>query len=104
MTRDRTPSYPLQDIQAAVRKGRYGITRRAAQGAASVYLDEEDIKSCVLGLREMHFFKTMPSVRRPGLAQDVSKCRYAGFAIYLKLQMSRERWAVVVSFKRDESP
>jgi len=104
MTRGRIPPYPLRDIQRAVEEGRYGITRHAAHGAASVYLDEEDIRACVLGLREKNFFKTMPSVRRPGLAQDVYKCRYAGIPIYLKVQMSRDAWAVVISFKQDESP
>ena len=100
----QVPAYPLDGIKSAVEAGRFAITRNGLEGAAALYLDEEDIKAYVLTLQEGDFFKTMPSVKRPGLAQDVYKSRYLGFAIYAKLQMSRVEWAVVVSFKRDESP
>ena len=102
MKRDEDPRYPLEDIKGAIETSRYALTRTAAQGAAGLYLDEEGIRSCVLGVEEGDFFKTMASVKRPGMSQDVYKCRYVGFAIYLKLQMSQEGWAVIVSFKQDE--
>jgi len=40
---------------------------------------------------------------RPGLNQDVYRCRCAGMPIYTKLQIGPEGQAVVISFKRDES-
>ncbi len=99
----RRPRYLLEEVKKAIRDGRYWITRHAGLDAASLYLDEDDIKHCVLKLEEHHFFKTMPSTRIPGLNQDVYKCRYGGLPIYTKLQIGREGQAVVISFKRDES-
>jgi hypothetical protein len=104
MNRGEGPRYPLRDVKRAVGTGRHAITRSAAQGAAGLYLDEEDIRRCVLGVEGGDFFKIMASVQRPGMSQDVYKCRYGGFSIYLKLQMSREGWAVIASFKQDENP
>jgi hypothetical protein len=97
------PRYRLRAIQAAICQGRYAITQHAAAGAASLYLDEGDIRDCIMALEGRHFFKSMPSWRQPGFGQDVYRCRYCGFAIYTKLQMSKGGTAVVISFKRDES-
>ena len=103
MSETRIPHYPLEEVKRAIRHGGYWITRRAGLDAADLYLDEEDIKNCVLRLEERHFSKTMPSVKRPGLNQDVYRCRYAGVSIYTKLQIGHGGQTVVISFKRDES-
>ncbi|MHB1193484.1 MAG: type II toxin-antitoxin system MqsR family toxin [Longimicrobiales bacterium] len=103
MSGRRTPTYLLAEIQSALREGRYWMTRSAMEGASALYLDESDIRECVLGLHEADFYKSMPSVQRPGLFQDVYRCRYGGFSIYTKLQSSAARHAVIISFKRDES-
>jgi hypothetical protein len=97
------PCYALGEIKERIRDGRYWITRRAGIDAGSLSLDEGDIKECVLGLEFRHFFKSMPSRKRPGMNQDVYRCRYAGLALYIKLQMGLDGRAVVVSFKLDES-
>ena len=89
-------------LQEALRQGAYWITRAAGQGAAALQLDEMDILECVMGLTTASYFKTMPSRTRPGCFQDVYRPRYQGLPIYLKLQMSPEGRAVVISFKRDE--
>jgi hypothetical protein len=96
------PTYPLEDLQEAIRDGDYAITGTAFRGAAQLYLDEEDIRSCVGDLKSGDFYKTMPSNTVPGLMQDVYKCRYHGFALYLKLQRSHGGTTVVISFKQDE--
>lgn len=103
MSPNPAPQYSLELIKEAVRDGRYSITHQAGQDAAALYLDEDDIRDCVLALEERHFYKTMPSRARPGTNQDVYKCRYCGFAIYTKLQLSISSLAVVISFKKDES-
>ena len=97
------PTYPLEEAKRAIRDERYWITRQAGLGAGDLFLDEDDIKDCVLRLEMHHFFKTMPSSKRPGLNQDVYKCSYGGLPIYTKLQIGLEGRAVVISFKRDES-
>jgi len=96
------PHYSLELIQEAIRQGRYAITTQAARDAAALYLDEGDVKACVLALEERQFYKTMPKRRRPGTNQDVYRCRYCGFAIYTKLQLSPSNSTAVISFKRDE--
>jgi hypothetical protein len=103
MVAERIPMYALADIQGALRDGRYRITRSALEGASGLCLGEADVRECVLGLHQTDFYKSMPSVQRPGLFQDVYRCRYAGFSIYTKLQLSAVGHAVVISFKRDES-
>jgi len=52
-------------------------------------------------LTEAHFYKTMPAEKRSGFMQDVYRITYQGRRIYLKLQVSKENWAVVVSFKEE---
>lgn len=99
----RTAYYPLEEIQRAVGNGAYAITRRAAADAASLYFDEDDVKDCILMLQPRHFFKSMPSMTRPGSRQDVYLCRYQGIAIYTKMQIGARGRAVVISFKRDEN-
>ena len=103
MNGKRLPTYALADIQGALRDGRYWMTRSAMEGASALYLDESDIRECVLGLHDADFYKSMPSVRRRGLFQDVYRCRYGGFSIYTKLQRSAVGHAVIISFTRDES-
>ena len=102
MPRD-TPTYPLEQIQAAVRQGRYLITRRAADDAAALQFDEDDIKQCVLALRDVDFCKTMASRQVEGLWQDVYRCRYCGRPIYVKVQIGGDGRAIVIAFKTDES-
>jgi motility quorum-sensing regulator/GCU-specific mRNA interferase toxin len=98
----RRPTYSLARIQEAIQAGRYWITRQAGSDAAALGLDEGDIRGCVLNLKRRDFYKTMPSVKRPGLSQDVYRCRYGDTPIYTKLQMDLRSEAVVISFKRDE--
>ena len=83
-------------------KGAYAITLRAATDAGSLYFDEEDVRDCILMLEPRHFYKSMRSKKRPGLRQDVYRCRHHGIAIYTKVQMGKAGQAVVISFKRDE--
>ena len=97
------PRYPLDEVKAAIRDGRYWITRQAVLGAAGLGFDEDDIKGCVLGLHEGDLFKTMPARKRPGLSQDVHRCGFGGLPTHVKLQVDHGGWAVVISFKRDEN-
>lgn len=82
--------------------GAYAITRRAAADSASLYFDEDDVRDCILMLKARHFYKSMPSMKRPVSRQDVYRCRYQGVPIYTKVQMGARGRAIVISFKRDE--
>ena len=98
------PTYSLTTIQASVEAGNYRVTRAAGDGAAALYLDGTDIRDCVMALEEGHFRKTMESHKKTGTHQDVYKTRYCGYAIYVKLTLSRTSQAVVISFKQDQDP
>ncbi|MQA91340.1 MAG: hypothetical protein GEU90_14110 [Gemmatimonas sp.] len=54
---------------------------------------------CVLRLRRVEFYKSMPAKRIPGLWQDVYRPQRAGVSLYVKLQISRAEFVVVISFK-----
>jgi hypothetical protein len=90
---------------------RFDVTRRALADALRHGFDKKDIQECTSGLTEKHFYKTMPSVARPGVSktspgamQDVYRRRFKGILWYIKLTMADSRkdkglWVVVVSFK-----
>jgi len=80
-------------------KGGDWILRTSALDTAlEIGLDQDDIYDCVVNhLEETHFYKTMPSERKPGLMQDVYYSTYQGCRLYVKLQVNVK--AVVISFK-----
>lgn len=104
MTKRRLlPAFSLELVQTLVGNGEYRITESALDGAAALYLDEDDIVACVQELSRSHFYKTMPSTRMPGTDQDVYRTRYAGFAVYLKVRVIDGKKVVIISFKQDTS-
>jgi motility quorum-sensing regulator / GCU-specific mRNA interferase toxin len=97
------PHYALERIKDLVLLGRRHITATAANGAAELGFDEDDIENCVQGLSPQDFHKTMPSETRPGTWQDVYRATWSGVPVYVKLQLagrSEKEQAVVISFKR----
>lgn len=102
MTASR-PTYDLAGIKALAAAGEIDITMSAVQGARNLHLDASDILECVASLEDRDFYKSMPADLRPGLFQDVYKRQFLGFPLYVKLQISARRRAVVISFKQDES-
>jgi hypothetical protein len=108
------PTYDLAEIQRLIQAGgrSYRIEPIAGAGAGRMRLDEQDIVDCVLGLDARRrrdggdFYKSMESRTRPGLYHDVYKTRYCGRRVYCKLQLmlTSSTIAVVIQFKKDESP
>jgi motility quorum-sensing regulator / GCU-specific mRNA interferase toxin len=96
----RRSSYDLAEIQALVGAGRYRITMSSLAGAAALGFDESDVLACVLALEPRDFYKTMPARKAPELMQDVYRPRYLGVPIYVKVQVTGDELAVVISFKR----
>jgi MqsR (Motility quorum-sensing regulator) toxin of toxin-antitoxin system len=94
------PTYDLEDIKAKVRVGYYSITFSAGTDALALGFDERDVVDCVLCVSESEFYKTMSSAAKSGFMQDVYRTSYDDVPIYLKLQLDRNRRAVVISFKR----
>ncbi|MHB1169321.1 MAG: type II toxin-antitoxin system MqsR family toxin [Longimicrobiales bacterium] len=104
MTHGKQPTHELSRIQAIVRDdaSKLYVTRTAAATAQEILCDSKDIIECILSLTADHFYKSMPSEKKPGRYQDVYKVRFHGYAVYLKLQLTVRDEAVVISFKRDE--
>jgi hypothetical protein len=95
-------TYPLEWVKRLFRQKHWFVTLTAQSSALDLGLDDEDIADCIMNcLTGAHFYKTMPAEKRPGLMQDVYRITYQGRCIYLKLQVSEENWAVVVSFKEE---
>lgn len=98
----RGPTYDLEEIQRLVGQGPLSsvITTAARDGASAVRMTDEHVVDAVLALKRANFYKTMESVERPGLWQDVYHLEYRNTWLYIKLQLLRDGRAVVVQFKR----
>lgn len=97
------PSYSLTVIQNLVAARKRVITHSAQKGAGNLGLDEHDIVDCIAAMDQSCFYKTMPAEKRPGSWQDVYLTEYAGFRLYVKMQIigtTPAEMAVVISFKR----
>ncbi len=94
-------TYPLDEIRQLCQQKHWTVTQSASDDALALGFDEEDIIDCIVNaLAETHFYKTMPSEKRPELMQDVYRITYQGQRIYLKLQIV-SGWANIVSFKEE---
>lgn len=99
----RVPSFDLERFKALVAASRCLIRESAQHGAGQLGLHEQDIFDCVLSLDGSCFHKSMPAERCPGLWQDVYRPEFAGFALYVKVQivgLHPRDATVVISFKR----
>lgn len=102
MTGER-PHYALELVKALIANRRYLVTLTASQGAGALGLDERDVIDCALALDERQFYKSMDATKVAGLRQDVYRPRWAGFDLYMKVQIVGEHpadTAVIISFKR----
>lgn len=94
-------SYPLDWVKQFFKNGNWLVSQTAIDGALALGFDEDDIFECVLNnLSDTHFYKTMPSEKKPELMQDVYRITYGEQRIYLKLQVA-DNWATVISFKEE---
>jgi len=98
----RTPTYDLEDVQRLVGQGPIScrVSAAAFAGADELDLEPGHVIEAVLALNARDFYKSMPAERAPGLWQDVYHLRYAGFDLYIKVQINAAGQAVVVQFKK----
>ena len=97
------PTYPLELVKHLIGSPRRIITRTSQLSAGELGLDEQDIVECIAALSESSFYKSMPAEKRPGTWQDVYRTTFAGFDLYVKVQIidtSPDDIVVVISFKR----
>jgi hypothetical protein len=96
------PTYDLQELQRLIGQGPISsvITMAARDGASAACMTDTELVDAVLALQSTDFYKTMESVERPGLWQDVYHLEYQGTWLYIKLQALRDGRAVVVQFKK----
>jgi MqsR (Motility quorum-sensing regulator) toxin of toxin-antitoxin system len=95
------PTCSLREIKQLFKARKWRITVTAQATALELEFDDGDIFDCIVNcLKETHFYKTMPALKRPGLMQDVYRVAYKDCRIYLKLQIVND-CAVVTSFKKE---
>lgn len=78
------------------------ITSSSYAGAVELgYSEAHEIIDVVKKIEQTDFCKSMTSIKKPGLWQDVYKMRFEGKKLYIKLQLGATGKAVLVSFKKD---
>lgn len=100
-------TYSLEEIKTLIKSEGYFITSNALKTALQDFdFSETEIIRGVLSLQPTHFYKTMPSDKKPGLFQDVYKMpvvkgkQVANAYIKLQINMTQDGdLAVVISFK-----
>jgi motility quorum-sensing regulator / GCU-specific mRNA interferase toxin len=96
------PTYDLQLLQQLVGQGPLSriVTEAARAGAVQLLWEVSDIIAAVLELGSGDFYKSMESLKCPGLWQDVYHLEFRGVELYIKLQLSPDGRATVIQFKQ----
>lgn len=102
VTSRATPTYDLSLIKKLLeRPDTRIITQQSYCAAVSLgYAGAEEIVDVVRNIQPSDFYKSMESVDKPGLWQDVYRPCDRGVVLYVKLQLSKNRKGVVIQFKR----
>ena len=100
----KKPHYALAQIQAALGDAaNLNRTVTAADGAAALGLDDEDVASVVRSLTRKDFYKSMTAFHDNKLWQDVYLPKMAGKELYVKFTKDAGGNYLLISFKESES-
>lgn len=78
---------------------RLNITGSALRDAAALGYGSEEIVEVIQGIDAVHFYKTMPSEKRPGYWQDVYRVPDRGMELYVKFTSDAVTEFKLLSFK-----
>lgn len=77
------------------------ITRLSRKEAVSLgYASDSDMANRIQNLRDDEIYKTMESIKCPGLWQDVYRTFDGPVELYIKLQKSFDGKGVIIQFKK----
>ena len=77
------------------------ITRSSRLTAVSLgYASADDMVERIKKLKKTEIYKTMESLTKPGLWQDVYITSDSGVDVYIKLQKSMDEKGVIIRFKK----
>jgi motility quorum-sensing regulator / GCU-specific mRNA interferase toxin len=94
------PTHDLEAIKAACADTRsLNITGAALRDAAALGYGSEEIVEVIQGIEAAHFYKTMPSEKRPGYWQDVYRVPDRGTELYVKFTSDTVTEFKLLSFK-----
>ncbi|TGK79216.1 type II toxin-antitoxin system MqsR family toxin [Leptospira bourretii] len=94
-----SPTYSLEKIKKLIAENKCYMTARATEEAWDQFaLNEDEAIEEVLDLKTGNFTKSMHSNQKAGLFQDVYKKSISGKDAYIKLQISKQGDAVIISF------
>jgi len=94
----RKPTYDLNEVKAAVRRGRVRMTLTARRTAHALGASDGTVWDVVLDLSRADFYKSMTSYADHTVWQDVYHARWGGLVIYVKLQIDGDGY-LLLSFK-----
>lgn len=94
------PTHDLEAIQAVFSDTKnLNITGSALRDAAALGYGSEDIIEVIQSIEAGHFYKTMPSEKRPGYWQDVYRVPDGGMELYVKFTSDTVTEFKLLSFK-----
>lgn len=100
----KKPHYPLSEIQVALGDAaKLNRTVTAADGAADLGQDDEDVASVVRNLTHKDFYKSMTALHDNKLWQDVYLPSVDGQELYVKFTKDAAGDYLLISFKESES-
>lgn len=94
------PHYPLSEVKACLRAGKFRATTLAVKGAAALGFDMDGMLAVIAGLTMRDFYKSMTTYQNNHIWQDVYRPQTRAGNVYLKLTILNG--LLVVSFKESE--
>lgn len=100
----KRPRHTLGRIQQLVRQDEFVVMVKASRTASEDFgLDtRSQIAEVILALTSRNFYKSMTTYADHRVWQDVYHAEVCGVPAYIKLQISADEKAVVISFKRKD--
>jgi motility quorum-sensing regulator/GCU-specific mRNA interferase toxin len=97
---EKGPTHDLEEIKKVFSDAKsLNITGSALRDAAALGYGSEDILEIIRSIEPGHFYKTMPSEKRPGYWQDVYRVPDGKMELYVKLTSDTVTEFKLLSFK-----
>jgi motility quorum-sensing regulator / GCU-specific mRNA interferase toxin len=97
---ENTPTHDLEANKAAfLQAGNLNLTGTALRNAFALGYGRQEIVDVIQTIKPGHFYKTMPSEKRPGLMQDVYRVPDGDLELYVKFTSDLVAEFKLLSFK-----
>lgn len=103
--RERVPKahYPLSEVRRKIVQGDYFIQSNALDYASNDFgWTGDDIVEAYKKFQPKNFYKSMPSLAKPGHVLDVYRARINGEYVYTHFYIDSDCRLIINSFKQDD--